>query len=302
MSTLRLLHDGHVVATINTDSDLGKSYFRDVSPDAQFLSPKQFRVSCQGDSWVLEHIVGATNETLFDGKPVNSPVPLSSGMTIAVGNSAKGIAKFPLQVELIETETASKVMDRPTRHETSEPPSPPSLEPFAPPERETDVADELDALTFEPSPRVPSPPRTPEPAWNRAEIALAAVGTLVDVLGTSGTNHATVHEGRTSYGPIILTVKGNKVYRGNSTFNEVLATIDEQRIYRGNSTLFGEVLAHVDGNQVIKGSNTFFGDVIAHIDDNQVIEGGGMFGDVIATVENGGRMAAAAAAAYLLLM
>jgi len=59
-------------------------------------------------------------------------------------------------------------------------------------------------------------------------------------------------------------------------------------------------VATVDGNKVRRGDSSY-GSVVATIDGAKVLQGDSTYGTVIATVE-GGRMTAAAAAVFLLLM
>lgn len=99
MSPLRLLFEGKAVTTISVDSDLGKAHFRGVSPDARFLSDRQFRFFRRMAPGMLDHHVQATNETLCDGKRVVEAIALRAGMTIALGNSARGVSKLPLWSE-----------------------------------------------------------------------------------------------------------------------------------------------------------------------------------------------------------
>ena len=59
-------------------------------------------------------------------------------------------------------------------------------------------------------------------------------------------------------------------------------------------------ISYSDGNKVRYGDSSY-GKIIATIDDTRVREGDSSYGKIIAIVE-GGRMSAAAAAVYLLLM
>lgn len=281
MSRLRFLFDGAAVATVSVDSDLGKTHFRNVSPDARFLSEKQFRVFRQGGGWMLEHVSSATNETLCNGERVAGSMALCNGMTIAVGNSAKGVSKFPLLVDIEAMPDESEIL--PTRPPSREVPvsevALPSHDEIV---HETTVSEESSSIDWA----------------GAAAVALDVFGTI---MGGAAGGRTVVHQGRSTMSPIVLTIEDNRVYCGNGTFGDVVAVIENGKIYRGRSTMFGEVLAHVDGDRVIAG-NSSWGDVIARIDGTRVIAGTSTWGDVIATVENGGYMAAGAAAAYFLLM
>jgi len=71
-----------------------------VHADAQYLSNPQFRLVREGAGWVIEHCTGATNDTMVNGKKLESPTPVASGMTVCVGNAAKGVAKLPLVLQV----------------------------------------------------------------------------------------------------------------------------------------------------------------------------------------------------------
>jgi serine/threonine protein kinase len=97
---ISLVHDGAVVATANVDAEFGKRSLADVHPDAQYLSNPQFRLAREGAGWAIEHCAGATNDTLVNGKKLEGRTPVASGMTVCVGNAAKGIAKLPLILQV----------------------------------------------------------------------------------------------------------------------------------------------------------------------------------------------------------
>ena len=101
-SAVELSHLGTWATTISTTAECGKTTFKKVHSDAQFLSDPQFRIFRDNASnqWMIEHIPTATNETVVDGNKLTSATPLRTGMRIAVGNTAKGIEKFPLIAKL----------------------------------------------------------------------------------------------------------------------------------------------------------------------------------------------------------
>jgi hypothetical protein len=49
---------------------------------------------------MVSPVAGAQNETLVDGARLSQPTRLRPGMRLAIGNSAKGIEKLPLVVQL----------------------------------------------------------------------------------------------------------------------------------------------------------------------------------------------------------
>lgn len=218
MSHLHLFFDGKAVTTISVDSELGKAHFRGVSPDARFLSDRQFRVFLQGGTWMLEHLATATNETLCEGKYVPGAIVLRTGMTISVGNSAKGVSKFPLLV-------AIKPSPEETEHSASRstPLELPASEGLLPPN-----AGKYRRLSM-PRLRRSAPSATDSPVdWaGAAAIALDVLGALI---GSSAGGRTVVHEGRSTMGPIILTIADKRVYQGNGTLGDVVATIEDRKI------------------------------------------------------------------------
>ena len=95
-----LLFNGSVVATANVDAEFGRRSLAHVHDDARFLSSRQFRLRRDSAGWILEHCPDATNDTLVDGARVEGAIPVASGMTVCVGNAAKGVTRLPLVLEL----------------------------------------------------------------------------------------------------------------------------------------------------------------------------------------------------------
>ena len=99
--TVELFFVGHSVMKISIDMAIGRPMLKHVSPDAQFLSDPQFRLSRgPGGLWKIDTVPNVQNQTLVDGKALTAPMALYDGMRIAVGNAAKGIEKLPLVVRL----------------------------------------------------------------------------------------------------------------------------------------------------------------------------------------------------------
>ena len=99
-SPVKLVFNGAVVATASVDAEFGKRTLSHVHADAQYMGSPQFRLRREVDGWVLEHAKEATNDTLVNGKKLEGTVPVTSGMTVCVGNAAKGVAKFPIVLQL----------------------------------------------------------------------------------------------------------------------------------------------------------------------------------------------------------
>jgi len=97
---VKLVFNGTVVATASVDAEFGRRTLTHVHADAKYMGSPQFRLRRRAEGWVLEHAKDATNDTLVNGKKLEGSVPVTSGMTVCVGNAAKGVAKFPLELQL----------------------------------------------------------------------------------------------------------------------------------------------------------------------------------------------------------
>jgi serine/threonine protein kinase len=96
---MSLVFEGRVVATANVDAEFGGRSLANVHADSRYLSNPQFRLRRQGAGWVIEHCRDAANDTLVDGKKLEGTLPVRPGMTVCVGNAAKGITKLPLTLQ-----------------------------------------------------------------------------------------------------------------------------------------------------------------------------------------------------------
>ena len=294
---LKLLAGERVVLTTNIDTTLGKRNFQHIHEDARYLSDPQFRLfKVGGNTWEIEHDLKAVNETLLDGSPVRGRVMLSSGSTITVGNSGKGIQNFPLTCAVADT------VDRPEHPPRTDVPPPEKVDP---PSSKfwTNLVSDLSEMFHSVN-------------WSQvgsflltalrgvltfaATILSAIFVGLLRGAGTGSSGGTQIRRGNSTFGDVILTIDGKKVRAGNSMFGPVLMTFEGNQIRSGDS-IFGTVLATVEGDSVREG-NSIFGTTIATIHGNAVHEGTSMFGTVIATIDGGGRMAGAAAAVFLLRM
>lgn len=98
---IELFFDGRSVLNITIDMPIGRPMLKHVSPDAQFLSDPQFKLSrTTSNVWTISPVNGVQNQTLVDGSALVAPMNLRNGMRIAVGNASKGIEKLPLIVKL----------------------------------------------------------------------------------------------------------------------------------------------------------------------------------------------------------
>jgi hypothetical protein len=108
-NTIELLFEDRVVFKATTEAMVGKVNFKNVSPDAIFLSDPQFRLyQALPGEWWIEHQGGAVNQTIADGASLKEARRIPTDTIITVGNSSKGISKFPLKCR-ISGEIASKL-------------------------------------------------------------------------------------------------------------------------------------------------------------------------------------------------
>jgi len=98
--SLALYWGDRKVTEVNVSTRLGKTHFRSLDSDAQFLSDPQFHLFPSKEGWRVAHEESATNETLVDGQALTDPLLVRDGMRVSVGNSKKGIEKFPLTLRL----------------------------------------------------------------------------------------------------------------------------------------------------------------------------------------------------------
>lgn len=97
---VELYYEDNKVAGCSIDTVFGHNHFRAVSDEAKFIGKKQFTIYKDRSSgtWAISHIQEATNETVVNGASLKSPVFLQDGMTISVGNTSKGVEKFPMTI------------------------------------------------------------------------------------------------------------------------------------------------------------------------------------------------------------
>ena len=99
--SVEISFDGKKASQATVEGEFGKQTFKSIHADSQFLSNPQFKLLKQGGQWMIEHCPTATNETIVDGHKLSGAEPVRDGMRVAVGNSAKGVEKFPLVLKLV---------------------------------------------------------------------------------------------------------------------------------------------------------------------------------------------------------
>lgn len=82
-------------------TNVGKNLYRPFGDDYQFVDSHQYTVKKDTPGkWILIPNPDATNETLLNGKAVQTDTALKDGDTIGIGREAKNVVKLPLKVSL----------------------------------------------------------------------------------------------------------------------------------------------------------------------------------------------------------
>jgi hypothetical protein len=112
---------------------------------------------------------------------------------------------------------------------------------------------------------------------------------------------ARAYKGSSGWGGPILSIDNNGwVYQGTPVLGKPIMKISGEHIYQG-STSWGSPIATVKGEYVYRGTG-FLSAPIALVDGEYVYKGTTKLRGPIANVSGSGRMSAAAAAVFLLLM
>ena len=130
---------------------------------------------------------------------------------------------------------------------------------------------------------------------------VARVGVSTRIKAGANKMSARAYRGSSGFGGPILTIDSNGwVYEGTPVFGTPIMKISGEQIYRG-STSWGAPIATVKGEYVYKGTG-FLTAPIALVDGGYAYKGSTKIGGPIANISGGGRMSAAAAAVYVLLL
>lgn len=112
---------------------------------------------------------------------------------------------------------------------------------------------------------------------------------------------ARIYRGTSSFVPPVLTIDNSGlVFQGTFSYGRPIMNIDGDRIYKGGFPA-GTPIATVRGNYVYSGAVANSAPV-ATVEGNKAFKGNNPNGTPIATALDGGKMSAAAAAVYLLLL
>ena len=79
----------------------GKQEFKGLHEDAQYFSNPQFKLFKNEREWYIEHCGAAINQTIVNGIILGSPLLITDGMIVTVGNLEKGIQKLPLTLRIL---------------------------------------------------------------------------------------------------------------------------------------------------------------------------------------------------------
>jgi len=99
-STRLVLSGSGVSIEFGVTTTVGRSLLERFGSDAQFASASQFAVAREAEEWFVEPAAGTRNETLLNGAKVVARTMVKTGDRLAVGNSAKGVEKLQLRIEL----------------------------------------------------------------------------------------------------------------------------------------------------------------------------------------------------------
>jgi serine/threonine protein kinase len=98
---LELRHESGKALRFSINTKVGNSFYKAFGDDSQFVDPHQFTVEKEAsDKWSLIPNLNAKNETLLNGKAVQTATALKDGDTIGIGKEAKKVTKLPLTVSL----------------------------------------------------------------------------------------------------------------------------------------------------------------------------------------------------------
>lgn len=92
---------GKHVTTVGVDGEFGSKHFRQHHDEAKYLDNPQFKLFKRDGGWWIDHIKTARWETLVNGRRLEKAEPVCDGMRVEVGDSAKEIALFPLELKVL---------------------------------------------------------------------------------------------------------------------------------------------------------------------------------------------------------
>ncbi len=99
--SLDIIFNDKKAYSVNVDKEFGKQEFKSLHEDAQFFSNPQFKLFKNASEWYIEHCGSAINQTIVNGIILASPLLITDGMIVTVGNLGKSIQKLPLTLRIL---------------------------------------------------------------------------------------------------------------------------------------------------------------------------------------------------------
>jgi len=96
-----VLGAGGETLSVGVTTIVGRRLLQRFGDDARFAASEQFRLCREGNSWFVEHMPSASNETLVNGIKVVSQTAINTGDRLSVGNSSKEVERLQLKIELV---------------------------------------------------------------------------------------------------------------------------------------------------------------------------------------------------------
>ena len=88
MTPLEITANGQKIATLRLATAFGRPHVARAHADARFYGHEQFTLTTSVAGWVIVPVAGVLNPTLVNGVTLNTPTPVSDGMTVSVRGAA----------------------------------------------------------------------------------------------------------------------------------------------------------------------------------------------------------------------
>ena len=95
---LDLIYESGGKIEIRVNTDIGQSNCTQFGEDAMYWSDPQFSLERESEGWFVSPYSAAKNETLLNGRAINSKTKLNDGDQLGAGKEERNIIKLPLQV------------------------------------------------------------------------------------------------------------------------------------------------------------------------------------------------------------
>jgi serine/threonine protein kinase len=97
---MELIGDSGRKISLRIRTDIGKELCKCIGSDACYFDVHQFTISPEAGEWIVVPNPKVKNETLLNGRCINTPTKVTDGDVLAVGRESKGIVKLPLRIRL----------------------------------------------------------------------------------------------------------------------------------------------------------------------------------------------------------